>query len=542
MLLRPSLLAHICSLAAALLCAEPSRSQSLPLEQIVQLGSQAEERIRLGQLFGESRTGGYLFRSASSLSPNARAGAARRMAIIAPELRLVDNSALPFSLNDGVLWSGRGINALLTAGVVLRVKKVQLTLAPQLTTSANLPFQVIPYRQDSTPRRSIWANPFHGPASSIDLPLRFGERPLRRIDAGQSSLTFSARSVAFGFATENLWWGPGIRNAIVLSSNAPGFPHAFVQTEEGLHTWVGTFEAQWIIGRLGESDYFDADKANDARSLSGAVVVWTPPSDSGLSLGMSRTVFAPAAKRGFPIGATFDVLRNVGHPNTPGPNDTTASGPDQVFSFFGRWVFPRAGFEIHAEWARFEQPLSLRDLLVSPGHSQAYTLGFQWARPLSSGRCFRLQAEGTYLEPDPSIRVRPVATTYTSRSVVQGYTNRGRTLGASIGPGSSSQWLAADVFGPTGRFGVFAGRVRWDNAMLWDPLVPQPKNEDMSLMGGLRGSAQFRGVQVLIEYTHAIRLDYLYQDRIANDAAGTHAGVDIANRTLSLTLSAAAAR
>ena len=135
-----------------------------------------------------------------------------------------------------------------------------------------------------------------------------------------------------------------------------------------------------------------------------------------------------------------------------------------------------------------------------------------------------------------------MATTYTSRSVVQGYTNRGRTLGASIGPGSSSQWLAADVFGPTGRFGVFAGRVRWDNAMLWDPLVPQPKNEDMSLMGGLRGSAQFRGVQVLIEYTHAIRLDYLYQDRIANDAAGTHAGVDIANRTLSLTLSAAAAR
>jgi hypothetical protein len=540
--LRLSLLAHICPVAAAFACATPLGAQSPRFEHIVTLGSQAEDRLRLGQLLGENGTSGYLIRSASSLSPNARTNPALRMSIVLPELRLVDNSALPFSLNDGGMWSGRGMNMLLAAGIVFRAGKVTLTLAPQLTTSANRPFQVIPYRQDSLPRRSVWANPFHGPASSIDLPLRFGDRPLQRIDAGQSSLSVSAGSVAFGFATENIWWGPGIRNAIVLSNNAPGFPHAFLQTGKGLHTRVGTFEAQWIIGRLSESDFFDADKTNDARSLSGAVIVWTPPSDSGLSLGMSRTVFAPASNRGFPVGAVFDVLRGVGHPNTSSARDTTAPGPDQVFSFFGRWVFPAAGLEIYGEWARFEQPLSLRDLLVSPGHSQAYTLGLQWARALSSGRRFRLQAEGTYLEPDPSIRVRPVATSYTSRSVIQGYTNRGRTLGAGIGPGSSSQWLAADVFGTTATFGVFAGRIRWDNAALWDPIVPQPKNEDVSLLGGLRGSMRVRGVQVLVEYTHAIRLDYLYQDRIANDAAGTHAGVDIVNRTLSFTLSAAPAR
>lgn len=538
--LRPALLAHICSIAAVVICAPSARSQSLPLGPMVQLGSQSEERARLGQLVGESRTGGYLIRSASSLSARARGDSLRRFTIVAPELRVVDNSAIPYSLNDGVLWSGRGMNTLLTAGVLFRMKGLELMIAPQLTTSANLPFQVIPYRQDSAPRRSIWANPFHGPASSIDLPLRFGDQPIRRLDAGQSSLTFTVRSVSFGFATENLWWGPGIRNAIVLSSNAPGFPHAFVQTAHGIHTRAGTFDAQWIVGRLNESGFFDANASNDARSLSGAVVVWTPPSDSGLSLGMSRTVFAPASSRGFPAGAAFDVLRNVGNPNSGSASDTTAAGPDQLFSLFGRWVFPRAGFEVYGEWARFEQPRSLRDLLLSPGHSQAYTFGLQWARALAPGRRFRLQAEGTYLEPDPSIRVRPVATTYTSRSVVQGYTNRGKTLGASIGPGSSSQWLAADVFGGTGRVGAFAGRIRWDNATLWDPLIPQPKNEDVSLLGGVRASTQFMGVQVLIEYTHAIRLDYLYQDRIANDAVGTHAGVDIANRTLSLTLSAAA--
>jgi UDP-N-acetylglucosamine 2-epimerase len=32
---------------------------------------------------------------------------------------------------------------------------------------------------------------------------------------------------------------------------------------------------------------------------------------------------------------------------------------------------------------------------------------------------------------------------YTSPRVIHGYTNRGEVIGASIGPGASSQWLAA---------------------------------------------------------------------------------------------------
>ena len=92
------------------------------------------------------------------------------------------------------------------------------------------------------------------------------------------------------------------------------------------------------------------------------------------------------------------------------------------------------------------------------------------------------------------------------------------------------------------RFCVFLERIRWDNATLWLPIVPQPKNEDISLLGGLRGSVTWKGARLGLEFTHAVRLDYLYQDRIANETQGTHAGVDLRNNTLALTLTTALGR
>ena len=211
---------------------------------------------------------------------------------------------------------------------------------------------------------------------------------------------------------------------------------------------------------------------------------------------------------------------------------------DQIFSLFARWVFPAAGFEAYAEWARFEEPLSFRDLLESPGHSEGYTLGLQWAHPLAEKRTFRLQSEASYLEPDPSLRIRPVATTYTSRGVPQGFTNLGKTLGAAIGPGASSQWLAGDVFAPRWRIGAYANRIRWDNGVLFEDIVPQYKRQDVTLSAGLRGSVSWQGTTVLIDFAHAARFNYLFQSYILGPAK--FGGIDILNNTLSVSLSRAA--
>lgn len=518
--------------AAALPAQDAPRVRVLPMPVI---GGEGEDRRRLGQLLGDSANGTPDRVSLSTVLTHTSAWQENRLTILGPVFRFVDNSALPFSLNEGTLWAGQGTNIFATIGVAARLGRLHIIVAPEFARSANGLFQVIPYPQGDPANRSIWANPFHPPPSSIDLPLRFGNRPLQGLYAGQSSVTVDLSAVSVGAATENEWWGPSRRNALVISNNAPGFPHAFARTRDGIRTRVGTFHGEWLLGTLAESDFFDRNPSNDRRSISGLLVSWTSRADSGLTLGLSRAVISTASRGRIPFSAALDVLLDVGRPNAVAA-DAATGHRDQAMSFFGRWLVPKAGVAVYGEWARFEQPASVRDLLEFPGHSQGYTVGVEWARRIRPGT-LRIQAEATYLEPDPSLRLRPVGTSYTSAVVPQGFTNRGMTLGAAIGPGSSSQYVAADLFGLNYRAGLFAGRIRWDNAVLWSPIVPEVKKEDVSIFGGLSASVTYSGVRAEVRFTRALRIDYLFQDKIEDYALGTHAGVDIRNSTLALTFS-----
>jgi hypothetical protein len=494
----------IVALGAPRLAAQQPAPAPLPL-----IGGEADERLRLGQLRGDHATGSGLLRSVSRTLPWMPDTLAVPVRVLAPELHMVANSALPLSLNDGPMHAGRGVNVMATGGVELRSGVLRLVVAPQLIVEQNLAFQVIHFPQAPANPRSVWANPFHPLPESIDLPLRFGDASRLRLDPGQSSITVQVGGTEVGAATENLWWGPGIRNAIVLSNNAAGFPHVLARSREPLTTRYGAFEFDVVLGRLGESEYFDADGGNNSRAVQAGALVWHPPGTTGLHVGLTR-------------------LRISG-----------SGGHDQMSSLFGRWLFPSAGFETYAEWARFADPAGLRDFLEYPHHSQGYTVGLQWARPLDARRTFRLQAEVSYLEPSASLRLRPVMTSYTSDRVPQGFTNKGEVLGASIGPGSSSQWLAGDVFASAWRVGLFAARIRNDNGTLYEPIVPGFKLQDVSILGGVRLSRTVRGVYVSGELTDTARLNYLYQAYLVDPIATTSKGVDIGNRTLSLIVSSA---
>jgi hypothetical protein len=102
-------------------------------------------------------------------------------------------------------------------------------------------------------------------------------------------------ALRLGLSTENRWWGPGVRNALVLGSQGPGFGHFFIESREPWVTRAGSFEAQYLLGLLRESKFFDYDASNDQRSLSAAAVTWRPP--PGLDalvpeIGLSHAVLA----------------------------------------------------------------------------------------------------------------------------------------------------------------------------------------------------------------------------------------------------------
>ncbi len=545
---------------ALFLCLGPSgvaAQKAAPLadsvggSSLVLVNGETVDRIRLDQILRTGSAGeGLLLRSASTLTPRLQQkDGGWALSAISPQFLLVSNTELPFSQNNGSLWAGRGVSSRSLIGAKLEGSRIRVILAPEFVTEENREWQLrrFPYNQaHNTPKVPPDRNgggyvfPFYPGTFPIDQPMRFGNRRITRIYPGQTSAIVSAGKIEGGFSTEHEWWGPGIRNAIVLSNNAPGFAHLVLRTSRPLRTRFGRVEARWLVGGLTESKYFDSVSTNNVRSLASIAASLETAWNPSLSFGFARSAYATSSGWGPIPFRWLDVFANTHRPNNRPVSDTalTPGGRDQIFSLFGRWVFPNDGLEIYTEWARTELPRNLRDALVFPDHTQGYTLGLQWARPSWRAGTFRFQTEVTQMEQSATRRGMPVGSWYTSRRVVQGYTNRGEVLGAAIGPGASSQFLAADYIRPRWRFGVFAGRIRWNedvhNATVF-PVYVYYCNHDVSVYPGARAAASGRFGQWTVEYSLQNRQNAFFQ----NDGGCPNVGnrLDIRNRTLSITFS-----
>lgn len=379
------------------------------------------------------------------------------------QLTTAFNSKFPTGQNDGPLWQGRGLSLALSGGGIYRGDRVLLQVRPAVVWAGNDDFPLAPVAPPS--QNSPFANPWHRGLSGarIDLPQRYGDGAYRALEPGESEVRFTLGGVLAGVSSTSLWWGPGLRNAIIMSNNAPGFPHVFIGTSKALDVGFGRLEARVIWGRLRESAYFDTVAANNSRFLNGLVLALEPDPLPGLTLGATRLFYEPMPRR-FGIGHLVRVFAGVTKRGFATPEDPQGNDPaDQLLSVFGRWVLPRSGFEAYVEWSRNDHNWDIRDFLLEPEHSQGYTVGFQKAQHLSEGRIFRLQGELTHLERDPTFQVRGTPTYYAHSRVRQGYTHHGQVIGAGIGPGSNSQYLGADIFVHWGRFGGFIGRQVHDN-------------------------------------------------------------------------------
>ena len=500
------------------------------------VGDETVDRLRSFQLvngvrFGES----LLLRSPSSLTPPHLNSASHwRAALVSPQFLLVSNSALPFSLNNGALWAGKGLSNRTLMGFKFESARARIIVAPEIILSANSNWPLFHdfYVPAVPPGRSPYDLPYYAGKFTIDVPMRFGNRPIRRIDLGQTTALVSLNRLDVGFSNENEWWGPGVRNAIVLSNNAPGFPHLFLRTSHPIDTRFGAFEMRWLVGGLTESAYFDTISTNNTRSLSALAATLQTAWDPNLSVGFARSVYGTATGWGEIPWRWLDVFART-HRDVP---DTTRTQRDQLFSLFARWVFPADGVEIYGEWGRTELRPNLRDFLIAPNHTQAYTIGLQWRGGDWHGGAFRLQSEITQLEQSATYRDGPLGSWYTSTRVIQGYTNRGEVLGASIGPGSSSQWLAWDYLRPAWRIGVFGGRIRWNQDVHNHsnfPVYVGYCNLDVSLYPGVRGAKSGALGTISAELSFQNRLTPFFQN--GGGCPNNGRRLDIRNNTLSVT-------
>jgi len=345
------------------------------------------------------------------------------------------NTVHPEGINDGAMIPARGYQTLVSFGIYAQYGPLSIQLKPEMVYAENKPFPGYPGRLET----GIYASLI----SDIDLPERFGNKIYKKLSWGQSSIRLTFGPLSLGASNENLWWGPGMRNSLLMTNNAPGFEHLTLNTVKPVRTLIGSFEGQLIAGRLDSSAY-SISRSNNWRYLNGLVFSYQPKWVPGLFLGATRCFMSYGKKLGKKINAYLPVLMPMSK-QADGGDAEDAQKRDQLASLFMRWLWIEEHGEIYFEYGREDHAWNTRDYIQEPSHSAAYIIGMRKLFPLKShkGEYISVNMELTELESSSSTINRGwTVGWYTHYQVTEGYTNLGQVLGAGIGPGSNLQTMS----------------------------------------------------------------------------------------------------
>jgi hypothetical protein len=434
-----------------------SSAQSIPVGSI----DLAEQRARNEQLLGKgdslvSFTLRPLLQKATS---DAQKGFVFHYLPI--NLKQQYTSFAPFGQNDGAMIPAKGYQTQFSVGLYSSYGPLEIQINPEYVYATNLNFETFPLAETNTARLGKIDYLNHA-----DIPDRFGDKAYHYLGWGQSSIKFNIKNIAVGVSTENLWWGPGQKNALIMSNNAPGFLHFTINTRKPIQTFIGSFEGQLINGRL-ESSGFDnpiedynvdginykIPKRSEWRYLSGLSINYHPKWVPGLFLGMNRVFQIYNTDLGKSFSDYFPVIISLEKNKL---NNEDAKNRDQIFSLFLRWFFKESNVEIYCEngWNDYSQ--DLMDFIETPSHSKAYLFGFSkiFKFNKSNEHYLKVNFENTQMQQSAERIDFNAGSWYTHGSVLHGYTNRGQVIGAGIGPSGSSQTLDFSIWNKNSYFGV----------------------------------------------------------------------------------------
>lgn len=392
------------------------------------------------------------------------------------------NSHHPFGWNDGSMIPANGYQVQLSAGMFVRFGRLTVQLRPEMVYAQNASFSTFSVRYSD----SLWRNYYNTVLNTIDAPERFGTGAYVKLFPGQSSIRFHFKKISVGLSTENLWWGPGLRNALVMTGNAPGFPHLTLNTTAPLLSPVGSFEGQLLSGFLKPSGFLPPDtgrtfngqplyvtKPRDNRYINAMVLTWQPKWTKGLFLGFSRAFYLYRNDVRGSLSGYLPVISRLFKGKASQFEAEDALRRDQLISFFFRLLLPKEKAEVYGEFGRNDHSGNGRDLALEPEHSRAYVIGL--CKMFETGRKNRqveVMGEQTNLQLPSTILLREQGSWYAHYQVRDGYTNRGQVIGAGIGPGGSSQTLGISLIEGLNKTGLLLERIVHNNDFYYAAFAP----------------------------------------------------------------------
>ena len=365
------------------------------------------------------------------------------------------NAARPYGYNNSSLYPNAGYQTMLSGGFLLKAGILRVQVKPEFVFAENKNFKTFADIQGNTSSLAL-LHAYYNTANGIDAPERFGNKSLNHLYPGQSKITVNYKNMELGVSTENLWWGPGVKNSITMSNSAPGFLHWTFNSVKPLNTAIGSFEWQIIGGKLKQSGYLPLDtskivngkgmfspKPKVTRYISAYTVTWQPKWLKGLYLGITGYDYLDKDslyhKRSV-FSKLFPVLVGSSLKANDISNTTHGDGQDFAYALNIRQLLPLYNAELYFEWARNDRTANISDFLEDPAHSVAYTVGGRKLFELAPDNYIQVKAEITQLQRSSSFLVRdePIWYVHNIFSPRDGYTNEGRYIGAGIGPGSNS--------------------------------------------------------------------------------------------------------
>lgn len=417
------------------------------------------------------------------------------------------NSLHPVGINDGAMIPARGYQTLFSAGIYAQYGPLSIQLKPEMVYAGNRAFQGFTGTLSGNTPSYV---------GGIDLPERFGDKAYQKVFWGQSSIRLTIGPASVGLSNENLWWGPGMRNSLLMTNNAPGFEHVTLNTVRPIRTPIGSFEGQMIGGRLENSDYLNSTQ-NDWRYLNGLMLSYQPKWVPGLFLGAIRSLMT--------YGKTIKSLNDyfpVFIPVSKQSDVSEATGGkqrDQLASFFARWLWTEEHGEIYFEYGREDHNWNTLDFLQEASHSSAYILGLRKLIPFKSnkGEFIQVHMELTQLESNRATINRGwTVGWYTHSDIREGYTNLGQILGAGIGPGSNLQTLNISWVKSLKLIGIQFERFVHNNNYQYD-VVKDIRSNWVDMSAALVGEWNYKNLlfNARFQYIKELNYEWLYKPKLS---------------------------
>lgn len=431
----------------------------------------------------------------------------------------VYNQKQPYGWNNGSILPASGYQQMISAGFSAKVGPLKIQLYPEYLYAQNKEYDGFPLEAYDL----IWYNYYRSQLNYIDTPERFGEKSINEVLWGQSSIKLEFGPVAFGLSNENIQWGPGKRNSLVMSNNARGFKHLTFNSSRPVKTPIGSFEWQLIGAKLENSGYtpprpfftyngrFVRNPKNpDWRYMSGLMLGYQPKWIPGLSLGLTRVVqqYSETAKQNNDyLAALGSVFRK---------NDKIDDiVRDQLASIFLRYFWTSTKSEFYFEFARNDASWNFRDFFLEPGHAAGFMFGFNKLFPYKrkSDEFIEANLEWTILQQSANRIIRNASTFYIHSRVRQGYTNYGEVMGAGIGPSGNSQTLNVNWVQGINKIGLQLERYVHNNDLYIDlfTITQDPRRHWIDISAFAKATWQFDDLIIDGKLGVIKSLNYQYQ-------------------------------